>query len=204
MELFSRSGFHAVSLRDIAAHAGLTHAGLLHHFPGKESLLIHVLSRRDEVDGGLMARPEGDLTPEGIARSVVDQVARNVRTPGLVALYVKISGEAADSEHPAHDYFVQRYRRLRRHGTRLFAELCARQDLPFPHAPETAAKQLIALVDGLQTQWLLDPDAIDMPAAVAMFFSQLGLDLTDTKAAHDTDPPLPAHPGGQGRAHLRE
>ncbi|MFI7420570.1 TetR/AcrR family transcriptional regulator [Nonomuraea sp. NPDC049684] len=36
-ELFSRSGFHAVSLRDIAAHAGLTHAGLLHHFPARRA-----------------------------------------------------------------------------------------------------------------------------------------------------------------------
>ncbi|GAA2209620.1 TetR/AcrR family transcriptional regulator [Nonomuraea monospora] len=175
-ELFSRSGFHAVSLRDIAAHAGLTHAGLLHHFPGKESLLIDVLSRRDEVDGELMHGRDVDLSPEELLDRIVDQVARNMGTPGLVGLYVKISGEAADPGHPAHDYFVKRYRRLRRQAAWLLGILFARSTPPLPHDPGAVAAQLIALIDGLQTQWLLDPDQVDMRAAVITFLRQLGLD----------------------------
>ncbi|WP_242454487.1 TetR/AcrR family transcriptional regulator [Bailinhaonella thermotolerans] len=174
-ELFSRSGFHAVSLRDIAAHAGLTHAGLLHHFPGKESLLIQVLARRDEVDGRLMAGPDARATPEELLDRAVAQVARNMRSPGLVALYVKISGEAADPEHPAHDYFVHRYRRLRRDATWLLGELFRRADPPVPHDPAVAARELIALVDGLQTQWLLEPEEVDMREVVLAFLAQLGV-----------------------------
>jgi AcrR family transcriptional regulator len=175
-ELFSRSGFHAVSLRDIAAHAGLTHAGLLHHFPGKESLLIEVLSRRDEVDGELMHGRDVELSPEELLDRIVDQVARNMGTPGLVGLYVKISGEAADPGHPAHDYFVKRYRGLRRQASWLLGILFARSTPPLPHDPGAVAQQLIALIDGLQTQWLLDPDQVDMRAAVITFLRQLGLD----------------------------
>jgi AcrR family transcriptional regulator len=174
-ELFSRSGFHAVSLRDIAAHAGLTHAGLLHHFPGKESLLIQVLSRRDEVDGELMHGPDDGVSPEELLARVVDQVARNMGTPGLVGLYVKISGEAADPGHPAHEYFVKRYRRLRRQASWLLAVLFERATPPLAHDPDAVAQQLIALIDGLQTQWLLDPGQVDMRAAVITFLTQLGL-----------------------------
>ncbi|MEU1719434.1 TetR/AcrR family transcriptional regulator [Nonomuraea sp. NPDC005692] len=174
-ELFSRSGFHAVSLRDIAAHAGLTHAGLLHHFPGKESLLIQVLSRRDEVDGELMHGPTDGLSPEELLDRAIAQVARNMSTPGLVGLYVKISGEAADPGHPAHDYFVKRYRRLRRQAAWLLGALFERATPPLDHDPDAVAQQLIALIDGLQTQWLLDPDQVDMHAAVITFLNQLGL-----------------------------
>nr|WP_184939911.1 TetR/AcrR family transcriptional regulator [Planomonospora venezuelensis] len=189
-ELFSRSGFHAVSLRDIAAHAGLTHAGLLHHFPGKDDLLIQVLSRRDEVDARVMSGPDHEAGPEELLERVIDQVARNMRTPGLVGLYVKISGEAADPEHPAHDYFVQRYRRLRGQAAWLLSSLFSRVTPPPGHDPGAVAQQLIALIDGLQTQWLLEPEAVDMRASVVAFLRQLGLDVPAGRA--EPDPPHPS------------
>lgn len=176
-ELFSKSGFHAVSLRDIAAHAGLTHAGLLHHFPGKESLLIKVLGRRDRVDAELLFGPGVQDRPEELLGIIVGIVWRNMQTPGLVGLYVKISGEAADPEHPAHDYFVQRYRLLRERLTQAFTALFAQADPPLTHDPALVAGQLLGLMDGLQTQWLLEPDAVDMHASVVAFLHQLGLTI---------------------------
>ena len=174
-ELFSKSGFHAVSLRDIAAHAGLTHAGLLHHFPGKETLLIKVLGRRDKLDAELLFAPGAADRPEELLGIVVGIVRRNMATPGLVGLYAKISGEAADPEHPAHDYFVQRYRLLRERMTQAFTALFAKADPPLTHDPALVAGQFLGLMDGLQTQWLLEPDAVDMHASVVAFLHQLGL-----------------------------
>ncbi|MFB4314069.1 TetR/AcrR family transcriptional regulator [Actinomadura sp. 21ATH] len=176
-ELFSKSGFHAVSLRDIAAHAGLTHAGLLHHFPGKEALLIKVLGRRDRADARYLFAPGVEERPAELIDIVLGIVARNMRTPGLVGLYVKISGEAADPEHPAHEYFVQRYRVLRARLTDAFAALFAAADPPLDHDPAVVARQFLALMDGLQTQWLLDPDAIDMHADAVAFVRRIGLDI---------------------------
>ncbi|EFK98288.1 transcriptional regulator, partial [Streptomyces sp. SPB78] len=164
--LFSRSGFHAVSLRDIAAHAGLTHAGLLHHFPGKEALLTQVLSRRDAEDAPRLFPPDASGDPTERLMRLVYVVARNAHTPGLVGLYAKLSGEASDPEHPAHDYFVERYRLLRERTTVLFARLFAEHEPPLPHDPASVAQQLLALMDGLQTQWLLEPAAVDMQASV--------------------------------------
>lgn len=177
-ELFSRSGFHAVSLRDIATHAGLTHAGLLHHFPGKESLLIEVLSRRDREDARMLFGVDPDIGSRGLLALLVGLVARNMHTPGLVGLYVKISGEATDPAHPAHDYFIRRYRVLRERLAIILASLFDSADQPLDHDPAAVAQQLIALMDGLQNQWLLEPDAVDMHDSVRRFLAQLGLDLT--------------------------
>ncbi|MEU4575480.1 MULTISPECIES: TetR/AcrR family transcriptional regulator [Nonomuraea] len=178
MELFSRSGFHAVSLRDIAAHAGLTHAGLLHHFPGKDALLIEVLKRREVLTAELVAATGPGLDPVEIIRRHVDQLAASMRTPGLVGLFVKLSAEATDPGHPAHAYFVERYRRLRKGAAWVLAELFAQATPPLPHDPDVVAGQLLAVVDGLQTQWLLDPDRVDMRASVAAFLTELGLDIS--------------------------
>lgn len=177
-ELFSRSGFYAVSLRDIAAHAGLTHAGLLHHFPGKEDLLIKVLGRRDRADSRLLFPPAADAGPEELLENLIGIVARNMRTPGLVGLYAKISSEAADPGHPAHEYFVGRYRLLRERVAQILSELFSRSTPPLAHDPAAVAQELLALMDGLQTQWLLEPEAIDMHASVIAYLTRLGLDLS--------------------------
>ncbi|MEE1926699.1 TetR/AcrR family transcriptional regulator [Streptomyces sp. TRM 70351] len=179
-ELFSRSGFHAVSLRDIAAHAGLTHAGLLHHFPGKDSLLIEVLGRRDRTDAqavfpGITHPGAPEPGPDERLRRLVGLVVRNSRTPGLVALYAKLSAEATDPGHPAHHYFRERYRVLREELTVLVEALQAASRPPVQGDPAVTARQLLALMDGLQTQWLLEPDAVVMEDLVTDFLHRLGL-----------------------------
>jgi AcrR family transcriptional regulator len=169
-ELFAKSGYLAVSLRDIAAHAGLTHAGVLHHFPNKEAMLLRVLSRRDEMDSPLVLGP--DVQPRQLVDNLVTIIERNTGTPGLVGLYAKLSVEATDPDHPAHAYFVGRYRILRERFAEAFAVLLAdRPDI----SPVLAAQQLLALMDGIQTQWLLDPASVDMRAAIASFTDTLGL-----------------------------
>jgi AcrR family transcriptional regulator len=180
-ELFSRSGFNAVSLRDIAAHAGLTHAGVLHHFPGKESLLIEVLGRRDRIDAqsvfpGIVHPGTPEPCPGERLRRLVGLVARNSRTPGLVALYTKLSAEATDPGHPAHHYFKERYRILREEMTVLLEALQAEADPPVHGDPAVMARQVLALMDGLQTQWLLEPDAVPMEDLVRDFLRRCGLD----------------------------
>jgi TetR/AcrR family transcriptional repressor of nem operon len=43
--LFHRKGYQATSMSDIASVAGMTKAGLYHHFEGKEALLLAVLEK---------------------------------------------------------------------------------------------------------------------------------------------------------------
>ncbi|MDS1271133.1 TetR/AcrR family transcriptional regulator [Lipingzhangella sp. LS1_29] len=183
IELFARSGYRAVSLRDISAHAGLTHAGVLHHFPNKDALLIAVLRRRDELDAPLVL--DEQLTPRERLANVVAIVARNMRTPSLVSLYTKLSAEATDPDHPAHTHFAFRYQVLRDHLVPAFAELMAHTSAsgaPTPVSPEVAAQQFLAVMDGLQVQWLLDPSAVDMALAVRSYLASLGIDTSELAA----------------------
>lgn len=41
--LFVRQGYHATSMREIAAEAGLSVAGIYHHYPSKERILVSLL-----------------------------------------------------------------------------------------------------------------------------------------------------------------
>nr|MYU47886.1 TetR family transcriptional regulator [Streptomyces sp. SID7803] len=50
MAMFGEAGYRGASLRVIATRCGISHPGLLHHFPTKESLLLAVLEHRDAVD----------------------------------------------------------------------------------------------------------------------------------------------------------
>lgn len=45
LELFSRRGFRATSVRDIASRAGVSTGNVYHHFPDKESLFRTLLDR---------------------------------------------------------------------------------------------------------------------------------------------------------------
>lgn len=53
LERFAAQGYHGTPIREIASAAGLSVAGLYHHFPSKQAILVALL---DEVLGDLLAR----------------------------------------------------------------------------------------------------------------------------------------------------
>ncbi|MFF5292670.1 TetR/AcrR family transcriptional regulator [Paractinoplanes globisporus] len=163
--LFGESGYRGTSLREIAARCGISHPGLLHHFPTKESLLLAVLQHRDEVDQERVTAGH----PSGAAalRRLVDVVALNATRRGIVELFTVLSAEATAADHPAHDYFVDRYSRIVRELESAYTEARDAGDLRAEVDPGRAARELIALMDGLQIQWLLGDPELDMAAAVA-------------------------------------
>ena len=185
-ELFSRCGYWGVSLGDVAERAGLTHAGVLHHFPSREAVLLHVLSRREEVDAPLLTMPGPG--PRELVDSLVRTVERDTAEPTLAALHATLAAEATDPAHPAHEYFVGRYRSLRDRLVPALADLMDEREGREGGeggegpTPEIAAQQLVALADGLRVQWLLDPGAVDMRAAVVAFLRTLGIAVGEPPA----------------------
>jgi AcrR family transcriptional regulator len=161
--LFGEAGYRGASLREIAARCGISHAGLLHHFPSKEALLTAVLAHRDDADAGFVD-PAGD--PVQVLKGFVDLAAANAARRGIVELYTVLAAEATAVDHPAHDHFVRRYERVVGMAGETFRRAQAAGLLRDGVDPAVAARSLVALMDGLQVQWLLADGELDMAAAV--------------------------------------
>ena len=184
LEVFAESGYRAGSLRDVAQKVGMSEAGLLHHFPNKSALLAAVLDRRDQhsAERVTFGAPDGAVSLRGL----VELAAYNASVPGVVELYCVLSSEATAPDHPAHEYFVGRYEYTRSNIRAAFETLEADGRLMVGVTPERAAVATIAMMDGLQVQWLLDREVIDMAEELKTFFrSFVDIDFDDHSDVDD-------------------
>ncbi|MFF9864048.1 MULTISPECIES: TetR/AcrR family transcriptional regulator [unclassified Streptomyces] len=167
LEVIAERGYRGATLGAVAERVGLTQQGLLHYFPTKEALLVAVLEERDQWDTGGGTREGWRLDLLG---SLVDY---NAMRPGIVQTFSALLGESVTEGHPARAFFTRRYAQVREEmASVLRAEYGDR--LPGGLTPEQAAPLLTAVMDGLQYQWLLDPESVDMPAAFRDFLGLLG------------------------------
>jgi AcrR family transcriptional regulator len=165
IELFGSAGYNGATLTEVADRLGMSLTGLQHHFPDKDSLLTAVLEERDRRDA---VRIENRSTLDGLENLIL-MLSESEASPGLIELQCVLAAEATSAEHPAHEYFQQRYATLRDEAARAFAELAEQGQLSPATTPASLAKMVIALVDGLQLQWLLDRGAVDVEAEVRTF-----------------------------------
>lgn len=160
-QLFARAGYRGTALADIAEEVGVTQAGLLHHFDSKESLLEAVVRHRAEQDAPLIAEIIGD---GGLG--MLDRLPRlaehNAKRAGLSQLFTVLVAEALVPGHAAKSFFVDRYRNLR---ATIVVALRAGQDRGEIRRDidlEAVSSRIVAGLDGLQAQWLLDPKQVDL------------------------------------------
>lgn len=159
---FAQSGYHGASVREIASMVGVSSSALAHHFPSKEDLLIAVLARRDEVTAAAVRAVEGQPALDRLRGIVQGVTARAASEAGLIELYVTLSTEATAADHPAHEYFAERYCEVIGETGSLFAHAQREGALPDHLDPWFEALWWVALWDGLQVQWLYEPAAIDI------------------------------------------
>jgi AcrR family transcriptional regulator len=169
--VFAESGYRSGSLRDVAEQVGMSEAGLLHHFASKKALLAAVLERRDEQTKEQFEFGPGD--GRRMLRSTVELVRHSSSTPGVVELFCTLSAEATSPSHPAHRYFVDRYAQTVAMFRGALEDLEGRGELREGVDPAVAARGAIALMDGLQIQWLLDRESVDMAADLRAHLSGL-------------------------------
>ena len=111
--VFGNRGFNSGSLNEIAKGAGLTRAGVLHHFPSKQAILIALLDRRD-AELAELAPVEPQVVP---LDQLLTEIAPGIRViladRQLVQLAHILTAEASGDEHPAHEWVAVRHCRLR-------------------------------------------------------------------------------------------
>lgn len=160
LEVFSRSGYSASSVNEIARLTGITQAGILHHFSGgKPELLRAVLERRDRVAQEILRGRRGLDFLQGLVEISWSQG----RHPGIVQLYKVLSVEATDPDHPAHDYFRSRFRMILKELEKAYQELAEDGLLRDGASPEGAAFDSIVAIEGVELLWLngFDVDMAD-------------------------------------------
>ncbi|MFI8633625.1 TetR/AcrR family transcriptional regulator [Microbacterium sp. NPDC077663] len=164
LDIFGAKGYSGGTLQDIADQVGMTHAGILHHFGSKDQLLLEVLTRRDETD---VADLEDQHIPGGIDlfRHLVRTAFANARRAGIVQAFAVLSAESVTDDHPGRAYFEERYRNLRLEVTTAFERVCVERGITSPGSIAAGAAGILAVMDGLQVQWLLDPSAIELGPA---------------------------------------
>lgn len=185
VEIFGTKGSTNGTLADVADQVGMTHAGVLHHFGSKQNLLLEVLAFRDQDDVAELAEKH---MPGGadLFLHLVQTAVRNARRPGIVQAYTVLSAESVTDDHPARGYFEDRYQTLRREIATAFATLCEEQGVAEPATVAAASASILAVMDGLQLQWLLDPEAVDLGEASAFAIRAIVNGVLTPGAALDT------------------
>jgi AcrR family transcriptional regulator len=169
-ESFAERGYANASLRDIADRAGITAAGLLHHFRNKEELLAAVLAQRDDEGWSRgVAEVQG---PDDLARYFSTTLREHQDAPELMRLWIELAAAASRPDHPAHDYFVDRDHQGLTHLIEGLRERADSSRLRDDIAPESAALLIEALLSGLQAKWLLRQD-LDIIGPLNDFMSLL-------------------------------
>jgi AcrR family transcriptional regulator len=163
LEVFAEHGERGASLKEIAERLGMSQAGLLHYFRSREELFVAVLAERDALDTE-QTRDSVSSPGEAMARTA----EHNAKTPGLVDLFVTLSAAAIDPAHPAHDFFTGRYADLEAAVADGIRQGQVAGRIRDDMEPVQLARLLLAVSDGLQVQWLLNPD-IDMAQAIGAF-----------------------------------
>ena len=168
--LLTRNGSRGTTLGQIAREAGVSPAGLLHHFESKEQLLHAVLDARDADD---LANADFKGDPIENLRKVAQ---RFERSPELIGMFTVLLTENLTPEAPLHERFLDRYR--------LSVEIIAkgirrgqrtgryRQDLD----PAVKAAEIVAFITGMETSWLLDP-SLPLAAVFNEYTSSLARQL---------------------------
>jgi AcrR family transcriptional regulator len=170
-EVFARRGFRGASLATIAKRVGMSEPGLLHHFASKEELLLEVLELRDQHDDERIAQARA--AHAGPVEVVLELCRQNQERPGIVRLFTILAAESVDDDHPAHEWFLARYVDRRAVLADRLANAQRDGDIDAALDPESVASQILAMFDGLQLQWLLDPGAVDMVAVFEDFLGRL-------------------------------
>ena len=89
----------------------------------------------------------------------------NAQRPGIVQAYAVLSAESVTDDHPGRDFFQNRYRILRGEVDHALRAACAEQGVDDESNVDDAAAAILAVMDGMQVQWLLDPTAVDLGRA---------------------------------------
>lgn len=156
--VFAARGYAGGSLRQIAKDLDLSLTSIMHHFTSKEILLEAVLENANRRP---LAHFEEVRSAHGLRAAVTWLAEYNLGHPELLRLLAVLSAEASSPSHPAHAWFIERYDTVRSMFRDAVIDDQQHGRIGPTIDPDDAAAAIVATWDGLQLQWLIDPE-LDM------------------------------------------
>ena len=182
VDLWSTTGWRGTGITVVAERAGVTPAGLLHHFGTKEAFLLAVVK---ELDLQTLARFDDRHSVGGLEmlRMLPEMARQPAERPALWRLLLMLQAENFDSTSPAYEYFVGRQEVVHE---LLAAALRRGQESGEVRAdadPRMVAAEILAFLLGLQVFREHGPFDIDLIAACEDFSRRMIADLAADPAA---------------------
>lgn len=158
---FGRRGYDKTRVADIARAAGVTDAGVLHHFATKQDLFMAVVERREEVYQQIRM-------PASSVRALFDDFIGAVRTaaeePDLLRFRVMLTGASRMEGNPAYGRAVLGLENALRVLVPFVRERIEAGELRDDTDPQQLILELLALNEGIRDQWATLPESIDYVA----------------------------------------
>lgn len=158
--MIAERGYKDVSIQEVADRCRISKTLLLYYFGSKDGLLVALLQFRVSRDTAALSwlrsevNARGELTLKSVHKMLHAIVERNVSQPEILRFYCVLRAEALDRDHPAHAFFLERQRSTLRRYEQALA--------PNDPQPEFTARQLMALMIGLEEQWLREEEKFDL------------------------------------------
>ena len=163
--LFGAKGYRGTGVAALAERVGMTATGMLYYFGSKERLLQEVVAERDRRD-------VFDL--DSLTLSSFRELGRhNAETASLTRLYVVLGAESLDADDPLHDFFIDRYETARALVRSVIEREQDQGNFRADLDVEQIAREVIAVLMGLEIQWLTDPKRVDLAEAMEAYFDRV-------------------------------
>ncbi|HET8683853.1 MAG TPA: TetR/AcrR family transcriptional regulator, partial [Micromonosporaceae bacterium] len=154
---FTRNGFHATSMQDVIAEAGLSVGAIYRYFRSKEELVIAIAEEvLAQVGAQLAEVTAADPPPpmEDALRLTIEFMEPQLDRDGLFQLAVQVWAESFRNQQLA-EFVADAYRRMRASLVELAWRTRAAGDLPDDADPEAVGAVLFGLIPGYGLQRLL-------------------------------------------------
>ena len=168
VDLLAEVGYHGMSLRDVARHVGISHPGVIYHFPSKEALLMSVVQRYEtQVGFDLDHLEKLDALP--VLDTLLEVTSRLNENPMIIEVECMMVVEASSEIHPAHDHYMRRSERLLSVLKRVWSRLQQDGKVAATEDPTHLAEIQAAVYNGIMIHWLYDRE-FDAAEELARYF----------------------------------
>ncbi|PRB08963.1 TetR family transcriptional regulator [Microbacterium sp. MYb64] len=188
---FGRKGYESARVADIAREAGVTDAGLLHHFATKTDLFMAVVERREEAYQSIRV-------PAPSVRALFDDfisaVATAAEEPDLLRFRVMLTGASRIAGHPVEGRAQRTLEAALDTLVPFVTDRIAAGEIRADQDPQQLVLELLALNEGIRDQWSTLPDRIDYAATFRTAADALYDRACALNSAGEAQPGAPMEP----------